>query len=504
MGLLAGMVAMAYRICLMSADEVRTTLFSWAHHYPMVGVLVPMAFCSVTAALSVWLVRRIAPEASGSGIPQVEAVLHRMQGMRWQRILPVKFVGGVLAMNSGLALGREGPTVQMGAAVGQMVGSWFRHRGQERRTLIAAGAAAGLAAAFNAPLAGLVFVVEELQRDFATGVFTAAFMAAVSADLVVRFVSGQLPVFHVKAPEAPELACLPIFFSIGLLCGVLGVAFNRCLLGTLKLFHRARHWPAGMTGAVVGLGVGLIGWFNPLSLGDGHHLLDTALTGDWPLNALVGTFVLRFVMTMASYGCGAPGGIFAPLLVLGAQAGLAVGYIWIHLAPHLTCDTSTFAVVGMAAYFTAIVRAPLTGIVLIVEMTGNYSLMMALLTACLAAYAVADMLGDTPVYEALLQRLMVRGESQTPLSETVLVETSLRPGAKFAGKALCNLGLPPGCLLVNLRRGTEDLVPTAQTVLRVGDRIVAAIAPQAAEALDLLKSGTDPDTAHMPRAEPLD
>jgi CIC family chloride channel protein len=492
-GLLAGGVATVYRLCLESANDARNALFAWAHTFPFGGVIVPMAFCALTACLSVWVVRRFAPEASGSGIPQVEAVLHRMQGIRWKRILPVKFVGGVLAMNGGLALGREGPTVQMGASVGQMVSSWFHHRGQERRTLIAAGAAAGLAAAFNAPLAGLVFVVEELQRDFATGVFTAAFMSAVSADLVVRIVTGQLPVFRLKAPDVPALQCLPVFIAIGLVCGLLGVAFNRCLLASLTAFRRMRKWPAGSTGALVGLGIGLIGWFQPILLGDGHRLLEGALTHSWTLYTLIGSFVVRFWMTMGSYGCGAPGGIFAPLLVLGAQTGLAVGTIAVYFAPSMSCDSTTFAVVGMAAYFTAIVRAPLTGIVLLVEMTGNYSLMLALLTGCLAAYAVADLLGDTPIYEALLERLMMRGEANAPLRETVLVEAALRPGARFSGKTLRELKLPEGCLLVSLRRGVEDLVPTAGTLLREGDRITAAIGPQASDAFEILKAGTDPD-----------
>jgi CIC family chloride channel protein len=199
--------------------------------------------------------------------------------------------------------------------------------------------------------------------------------------------------------------------------------------------------------------------------------------------------VLRFALTMASYGCGAPGGIFAPLLVLGSEIGLGIGKFGHWLFPAAMEHPETFAVVGMAAYFAAIVRAPLTGIVLIVEMTGNYSLVLPLLVACLTAYGVADFLGDQPVYEALLERDLSRSQPAPNPDGAELLNFTVAPGADFDGKTVGELGLPPGAVLVSLRRGLSTQVPVAASRLEAGDHVAVLIAPEAAGAISILKRG---------------
>jgi CIC family chloride channel protein len=369
---------------------------------------VPVLVGAAGAGLAVWLVRRFAPEASGSGIQQVEAVLHHGRSMRGLRILAVKFLGGVAGIGGGLALGREGPTIQMGGALGHLVGTWLPSLPRQRQALIAAGAGAGLAAAFNAPLSGLVFVLEEVQRDFSPIVFTATLAASVTADTVARLLTGQLPVFHVQAESIPPIQGLPVAIVLGIAAGILGVAFNRGLVGALAFFQTLRRWPAWIPGALVGGIVGAVAWFAPDVVGGGYPLVEQTLAGQVTLLALPAFFVLRFLLTMLSYGCGAPGGIFAPLLVLGSELGLAIGILAQGLLPDTVRHPETFAVVGMAAYFAAIVRAPLTGIVLVVEMTGNYALVLPLLAACLTADGVADLLGGRPIYDTLLERDLAR------------------------------------------------------------------------------------------------
>jgi chloride channel protein, CIC family len=501
-GLVAGLVAVAFHWVLDAGAQLRNSLIVYAHAHSPWGVLLPIAFSAAGGGGAVWLVRRVAPEASGSGIPQLKAVLHRLRRMKWQRIIPVKFVGGFLAIGGGLALGREGPTVQMGSAIGQMVSQWLDTTPRERQTLIAAGAGAGLAAAFNAPLAGLVFVLEEVQRDFSPVVFTVAFVAAVTADVVGRLLTGQLPVFHAPFYPVPPLTTLPLFLVLGVLTGLLGVAFNRALLGTLNLFGRAGHWAAGTTGLLVGAGVGLLGWFAPGALGGGHELVVETLSGRTALQMIPVLFLLRFALTVFSYGCGAPGGIFAPLLVLGALIGLSVGEVSQWLFPRVVEHPEAFAVVGMAAYFTAIVRAPLTGIVLIVEMTNNYEQMLPLLVACLSAYAVADLLSDLPIYEALLERDLLRSQDNPQLEGSLLLELTVQPGAPFDGKRVHELGLPPGCVLVALRHGIRDQVPMPDTRLEAGDHLTAVVAPQAARAVALLHEGVEPVRAAPRHTEP--
>jgi chloride channel protein, CIC family len=492
-GLIAGGVAVLFRWLLFEGDAARDALLLRLHQHPRWGWLVLPIIGAATGSLAGWLTRRYAPEASGSGIPQVKAVLLHLRSLRWQRLLPVKFAAGVIGISGGLTLGREGPTVQMGAAVGQAIAQLQHVPPRSRSTLVAAGAGAGLAAAFNAPLAGFVFVLEELQRDFSPHVFGTALVATVTADVVTRSATGQLPSFHVANYPVPPLQALPLFLILGVLVGLAGIAFNRCLLGALKAFPRLSPLPPWCWPGVAGAICGVVGWFVPGALGGGHFTAEKVLAGQVALNAIPALFLAKFALTMISYGSGAPGGIFAPLLVLGALLGLGVGEISHYWFPHVVQGPAAFAVVGMAAYFAAIVRAPLTGIVLIVDMTGNYQQMLVLLVTCLVAYVVADALGDRPIYEALLERDLRRGQEEVPLEETLLLEVPVQAGAPLVGRLVRELRLPRGCLLVTIRRGTEEFVPHGDTRLQGGDRITAVVTPQASEAVHLLKSAAQAD-----------
>ena len=488
-GLGAGLVAALFRLTLTAADSLRNNLIIWSQHYPLYGWIFPILFSATAAVVSVILVRRYAPEASGSGIPHIEGVMHRLRTLGWERVLPVKFIAGALAIGGGLALGREGPTVQMGASVGAGVSSWLKTAPQERRTLIAAGAGAGLAAAFNAPLAGVIFVLEEIQRDFHPIVFGAAFLAAAIADIVVRLVTGGLPVFSIPNYSIPPLASLPIFAILGIFAGLLGVGFNKGLLKTMNLFGRLQGtWRLGIV-AGVGAAIGLLSWFSPIAVGDGHALAEVVLAGEFALAAIPLFFAARFLMSISSYATGTAGGIFAPLLVLGALLGLATGQIAHTIAPAIVPEPAVFAVVGMAAYFAAIVRAPLTGIALIVEMTGNYRQMLPLLVACFCAYAVAELLKDLPIYEALLERDLEHDGSHIKFKEPIVIDFEIEQGAPFAGQAVRMLGLPPGCVLIRCKEGGHEFVPTALTRLEAHMRVTAVIAPEASEGLTILRQG---------------
>lgn len=488
-GACAGLAALLFRAALTAADVLRNGMLAWAHQTPLWGWIYPVAFTMLGAGLSVALTRRYAPEASGSGIPHLEAVLHRFRKLEWKRVLPVKFFGGILAIGGGLALGREGPTVQMGGAVGDAISHWLKVSERERLTLISAGAGAGLAAAFNAPLSGLVFVLEEVRRDFQPIVFGAAFVAAAIADIIARIGAGQFPVFAVPSYSVPPLTSLPLFAVLGVVAGLLGVLFNRSLLMAIELYARLPARFVLPAAALTGGLVGLIGWFSPLMLGSGHALAEATLKGDVLLQAIPFFFVVRFLLTTAGYGTGAPGGIFAPLLVLGALIGLAIGQLAHNLLPTVVPTPAVFAVVGMAAYFTAIVRAPLTGIMLIVEMTGNYSQMLPLLVSCFCAYAVTEFLKELPVYEALLERDLKRGGEAHLLNEPVVVEFTVQTGASFAGQEVRALGLPPGCVLVRCSDGKREWVPKANTRLEAHMRITAVVAPEASQGLEILRQG---------------
>jgi len=488
-GAAAGLVALMFRAGLTGMDVLRNDLIAWAQTKPAWGWIFPVLFTAVGAGGAVFVTRRYAPEASGSGIPHLEAVLHRMRALEWKRVLPVKFFGGIIAIGGGLALGREGPTVQMGGAVGDAVSRVLKVSARERLTLISAGAGAGLAAAFNAPLSGLVFVLEEVRRDFQPIVFGAAFVAAVVADIIARIGAGPFPVFIVPDYPTPPLSSLVLFSILGGVAGLLGVLFNRGLVTGLDVYSRLPgqfHLPVA---ALMGGVIGLTGWFSPILIGSGHALAEAALKGELLLAVIPLFFLIRFFLTTTSYSVGAPGGIFAPLLVLGALIGLGVGQLGRLWMPEIVPIPAVFAVVGMAAYFTAIVRAPLTGIMLIVEMTGNYALMLPLLVSCFCAYAVAEFLKDVPIYEVLLERDLKRGGDASSLKEPAVMEFIVQGGAPFAGREIRTLGLPAGCILVRCSDGKREWVPKANTRLQPHMRITAFIAPEAVESIKTLRLG---------------
>src|SRR5258705_3887274 len=302
-GLCAGGIAVLFRAFLAGADALRNFLIGWAHTVPIFGWIFPVLFSATGAVIAIWLVIQYAPETSGSGIPHLKAVFHRLRDLSWGRVLVVKMISGVLAIGSGLALGREGPTVQMGGAIADGLARAMKVSHIDRLTLIAAGAGAGLAAAFNAPLSGLVFVLEEVRRDFRPAIFGATFIAAAAADVVARSASGQLPVFTVASYAMPPLSALPVFAVLGLLAGALGVLFNRCLLDALEFMARFARWRLGAC-AAIGAATGLVAWFSPLAVGGGHELAETILADKTAVAAIPLLFVLRVAMTITSYGTG--------------------------------------------------------------------------------------------------------------------------------------------------------------------------------------------------------
>lgn len=415
-GLLVGGAAVGFHLAMDAAETWRARLQQFAHGYGESGWAISMAASALCVFLAAWLVERFAPEAAGSGIPQVKAVLMGVRGFRWARVFAVKFLSGLVGIGGGLALGREGPTVQMGGAVAEGVATTLSSSSGERRALVAAGAGAGLAAAFNAPLSGLIFVVEELRGQCSSLEFFAAAIACLTADTVCRLALGELPAFRVEITFIPPLSMLPAFVMLGMSCGLLGVAFNRALLVVQRL-RPNRPGPRKAFWLGWGSSIGLVGWLAPDLLGSGQGLVGRILDGEASpaLNGITLYFAARFILTIGSYGTGAAGGIFSPILLLGALLGLGSGLLLQQMAPLQPVEPHVFAVAGMAALFTGVVRAPLTGVVLMIEMTGNYALILPLLAACFAALVVADRLHDLPIYEALLERDLRRlGAQRSP------------------------------------------------------------------------------------------
>jgi chloride channel protein, CIC family len=413
----SGLIVAIFRLALTQADRWRDELIAHAHHQPLVGFVLVVAGSAAAVALAAWLVRRFSPHASGSGIPQVEAALTGDLPPSPPRLLPVKFFGGWLAIGAGMALGREGPSVQMGAVVAELVGKASRRSWPDSRTLLAAGAGAGLAVAFNAPIAGAVFVLEELVRRLETRIAIVALGASSTAILVSRLFLGNAPDFQVAVSAQAATATgplpyavaatWPLYLVLGVVAGIAACLYNRALLGAIALAARLdQRCPIEIQAAAIGALVGIIGWFSAGLIGGGDDITQRVLAGSMAIGAVPLAFVVRFGLGAACYAARTPGGLFAPLLVLGAQLGLLCGALCQAAFPSLGIEPEAFAVVAMAAFFTGVVQAPVTGIVLVTEMTAAFTTLLPMLAACFAAMVTANLLGAAPIYDSLRERVV--------------------------------------------------------------------------------------------------
>jgi len=424
-GVLIGVLGGVFQVLLVGAERWRDLLVAWAHGSPYFGWLAPMALAFVGALVARYLVVRFAPEAEGSGVQRVEAVFACEVKPAGPAVLPVKFVGGLLAIGGGLALGREGPTVQMGSSLALLTSRLLKRSEDDIRVLEAAGAGAGLAVAFNAPIAGSIFVFEELTLRFTPMLLVATFSAATIAVWIVRLMLGNHFDFVVNPLNLNPVYPLWPFFGLGLLLGALGALYNwvivRLLLRLDRFSPRTSVWRAGLIGAAIGL----MAWFAPALVGGGDSLTQAILLGHGTIPVLAIVFALRFLIGPVSYATGTPGGLFAPLLVLGASFGALFGGLLHLVYPAIGIPAAAFAIAGMATVFSATVRAPITGIVLIVEMTGVGSVTLGTLCASLVAVVVSMLLDTKPIYESLKERMK---EQQALREQAIALKASASPG----------------------------------------------------------------------------
>jgi CIC family chloride channel protein len=422
-GTLIGVVGGAFRWCLGQAEHLRDHLVLWSHGFRYVGWIVPVVVVLVCVGLARWLVLKLAPEASGSGIHRVEAIMEGEIEPGTDMVLPVKFVGGLLSLGSGMALGREGPTVQMGASLAHIVAPLLVPDPEDQKVVLAAGAGAGLAVAFNAPIGGSVFVFEELTTNFTPWLLLCTLSAATFAIGTMRWMIGNQYVFFVLPGNAPSNFVDWYFLGLGGLLGVVGAAYNLTSLWFLDLSDKFSRYPAVARAAAIGAVVGFVAYLAPAMVGSGDMLTQSILSGNFPLRALGLVFVVRFLLGPWSYAAETPGGMFAPLLLVGTAFGAVYGGVLhhFHLSPGAT--QVEFAIVGMVALFAASVRAPLTGIVLAIEMTGRGDLTLAMLGAALGAMLVAMLLKSPPIYESLRLRMLQR--ERRNISNTAVVNLQI-------------------------------------------------------------------------------
>lgn len=413
-GTLAGLVGVAFEKAVNAVSYWRMgTLVGWADQPVLIWPLT-FVFSALLAMVGYFLVRKYAPEAGGSGIPEIEGALEELRPVRWWRVLPVKFIGGMGTLGAGMVLGREGPTVQLGGNIGRMVVDLFRLRsGEARHTLLATGAAAGLSAAFNAPLAGILFIIEEMRPQFRYNLISikAVFTGVIMSSIVYRLCNGEEAVIEVGKLSNAPVNTLWLYLILGMIFGVIGPLFNTLVLRTQDLFQRIHggnvtKWV--LVGGLIGGLCGVLGMVLPEASGGGFNLIPVAAAGNFSISLLLVLFIVRVVTTLLCFSSGAPGGIFAPMLALGTLLGSAFGMAAAAGFPAYHLDAGTFAIAGMGALLAASVRAPLTGIVLVLEMTDNYQLILPMIITCLGATLLAQFLGGKPLYSTILARTLAK------------------------------------------------------------------------------------------------
>jgi H+/Cl- antiporter ClcA len=465
-GLAAGTLASFYRLVLSLAEKYGMVLYQQASRHLIYLMLLLPALLFLSFIVSMLMKKY--PMSSGSGIPQVKGQLLGYFKPDWFSTAWAKFVGGTLAMFAGLSLGREGPSIQLGAAMGQAIGQKFSHTERHQRLLIASGASAGLSAAFNAPLSGIMFTLEEVFKYFSPLILLTCMTSAIVADAVSRLIFGSASIFDFQIITSFPLSDYWLLLLLGILMGIFGAVYNYSLLQGQRLMKLKIHSPF-LRVLLSFVASALIALFFPLISGSGHHLIDQ-LTLSWGLVFLCLVFISKFFISIISYASGVPGGIFFPLLVLGASLGSIFATVFIPLFHLSGALFPNFIILAMAATFTAIVRAPMTGILLLVEMTGSFDHLLPLAFVSLISYLVAEFLHSEPIYHSLLNNLLAT-DSEIPAENTghIMIEVLVQFDSKADHELVQNLALPEDILLVSIQRNGEKIIPRGDTTLYAGD-----------------------------------
>jgi CIC family chloride channel protein len=454
-GLLSGLLVVCFR---MSIEWLRVLLLgSVPHPYQYRLLLAPM-FIGLLLGL---MVKYIFPQARGSGINQTKAALYIYNGYISVRTMIGKFITSALAIGSGHSLGPEDPSLQIGAGIASLIGRRL-HLSRERLRLFApVGAAAGLAAAFNAPISAILFVIEEVIGSWSAAVLGSIVLAAVSSLIVARYFWGSQPMFTVPAFKAPDSRELLAYAVLGIVGGFAAVLFSR-LLATLRPWLRSlSNWTQVFQPAVAGLIVGAVGFFGfPQVMGSGYNTIDHAMHGEYLWHVLLALAILKIFATTVSFSSGTPGGMFAPTLFIGAMLGASVGSFEKHFFPHLTGSVGAYALVGMGVLFAGFLRVPLTSVFMVFELSGNYSIVLPVILANTLAYLIARSLQPVPIFETFtLQDGLNLPSMEEAREETALrIEDALHP---FDGQVF--VGSDPAATIANKIQEEKEEVALIRT-----------------------------------------
>lgn len=398
-GILTGIIVVLFRLCIESLFHLIQTQTSTLP--VMKKILILPIITTLGGLLSGILIFKYAPETKGSGIPYVKMSLERSGRAIRVRTIFVKFFAGVCAIGTGMSLGREGPSVQLGAGVGSFTGRLFKIKGADKDKLIASGAGAAIGATFNAPVAGTIFVIEELLHRFSSVILFPCLVATVSAATFARYILGTNPAFNINLPVISiNKESIIVCIILGVIAGFTGVMFSKTIFIFNSLYSRLNKVPEYLKPAFAGFVIGIIGVIIPFILSSGNHVVEMLMANQFPIYWVVIIFLVKFIVTPMCFSSGAAGGIFLPMLMLGAFLGYIVGYL-VNLCG-LDINPCIVSSLGMAAFMTAVARTPITAVVMVFEMTGGYECILPLMLATAIADLVSEKLHNKPIYAKLV------------------------------------------------------------------------------------------------------
>ncbi|HVR69419.1 MAG TPA: chloride channel protein [Vicinamibacteria bacterium] len=422
-GLFVGLAVVCLRIAI---EWLRITLIGSSLQPPFPRVILVPALTGLAIGL---LVRYVFPSARSSGVNQTKSALYIDDGHIPFRSVVGKFVTSALAIGSGHSLGPEDPSLHIGAGVASGVGGRLSFSRDKVRLVAPLGAAAGLAAAFNAPISAVIFVIEEVIGRWSVGVLGPVILSAVSGVVMAHWFLGAEPLFRVPAVELVHPTELIAYAALGLVGGAAAVVFLRLALSMRPRLRALPSWTWPWQPAVAGLVVGLVGLRVPEVMGAGYETIDQAIHGQYVWHVLALLAAAKIVATAVSFASGTPGGLFAPTLFIGAMVGGAVGGLQRLVYPDLSAPIAVYALVGMGTLFAGILRAPMTSVFMVLEVTGNYGIIVPVMVSNTLAYIVSRRFQRTPLFDVLSRQDGLDLPSMEAQREQVVlrVEDAMRP-----------------------------------------------------------------------------
>ncbi|MBQ6511311.1 ClC family H(+)/Cl(-) exchange transporter [Methanobrevibacter sp.] len=468
-GIFAGLMVCLYRFLLYGSENILRGYLTIINGNIVYTILFFIAL-GVMGLLIDYLIKW-EKDSAGSGIPQVYAEIKGHMEANWAKVLVSKILAGVLTALGGLSLGPEGPSVQIGGMAGKGIAKLFNGSKTDELRLILVGSAVGITAAFNAPLAGVIFVFEEINHGFDKTLVFIALVSAIVSDFISKVIFGQQTILDFPVLNIP-LESYWILIILGVIIGILGYVYN---IGMIKSsdFVSNLKIPSWLKFVVVFMVSGVVALTVPEISDGGHFMMDMLDVAIPSLGVLVLLLLLKYLFSMFSFSSGAPGGIFLPILVLGAYIGAVFGSI---VVPYFGWQQDLiyrFIIISMAGFFAATVRSPITGIVLLAEMSGSTESLVAMIIVCLIAYVVPTLLGNEPIYESLYDRLLLtkNREFVKKPSKHVLSEYLVPLNCNYINFKIKDIPFPKNAIVVSVIRNGKYVIANENFNIKYADQI---------------------------------